>query len=43
LRHGGGVTEVLAGYGHAAYEQGEFGRAPAIDDNNGHIFVYRLE
>ena len=27
LRHGGGVTEVLAGYGHAAYEQGEFGRA----------------
>jgi hypothetical protein len=27
LRHGGGVTEVLAGYGHAAYQQGEFGRA----------------
>ena len=27
LRHGGGVTEVLAGYGHAAYAQGEFGRA----------------
>jgi hypothetical protein len=27
LRHGGGVTEVLAGFGHAAYEQGEFGRA----------------
>jgi hypothetical protein len=27
LRHGGGVTEVIAGYGHAAYEQGEFGRA----------------
>lgn len=27
LRYGGGVTEVLAGYGHAAYEQGEFGRA----------------
>lgn len=26
LRHGGGVAEVLAGYGHAAYEQGEFGR-----------------
>ena len=27
MRHGGGVTEVVAGYGHAAYEQGEFGRA----------------
>jgi hypothetical protein len=27
LRHGGSATEVLAGYGHAAYEQGEFGRA----------------
>jgi hypothetical protein len=26
LRHGGGVAEVLAGYGHAAYDQGEFGR-----------------
>lgn len=26
LRHGASVTEVLAGYGHAAYEQGEFGR-----------------
>jgi hypothetical protein len=27
LHHGASVTEVLAGYGHAAYEQGEFGRA----------------
>jgi hypothetical protein len=27
LRHSGGVTEVLAAYGHAAYAQGEFGRA----------------
>jgi hypothetical protein len=27
LLHDGGMTEVLAGYGHAAYEQGEFGRA----------------
>jgi len=27
LRHCGSVTEVLAGYSHAAYEQGEFGRA----------------
>jgi hypothetical protein len=27
LLHGASVTEVLAGYGHAANEQGEFGRA----------------
>lgn len=27
MRHGASLTLVLAGYGHAAYEQGEFGRA----------------
>jgi hypothetical protein len=27
LRHGGDVTEVFAAYAHAAYAQGEFGRA----------------
>jgi hypothetical protein len=35
LRYRGGVTEVLAGYGHAAYEQGEFGRArPGASEAN---------